>query len=352
MNIIKTQKGITLATLVITIAVLIILAAVTIVAGKGDEMISRAENASSDYIKTQEKTNDKISKLEYQKLKTQSGLSGTYTEHYIKEKYGVSVGDYVNYQSGVSTYNDENGWRILGEENGQLLLLSSASVGSLTLEGIDGYNNAISRLNEMCTPFGKGNHATKARSIKVEDINNLTGYDPENTGLGIRYSVGEPWEYGNIATYNKNGTYSTSNGLNLTVTLPFTHLDGRKLGTNGNDTIQVESNYYWYNIDTLAENDENVINPIGLEKNGNSYKMIKLSQTTWLASQSTFTKETATWGIRTLDNTINRTVLYRSNGEEYTGTRIVRAVVYLESGIQLTKGTTNSDGTVNWLLPD
>ena len=66
---------------------------------------------------------------------------------------------------------------------------------------------------------------TGARSINVDDINKITGYNPNNvgvydinqTGSGTKYSEGELWEYGNEVTYYWDGTdkpyYTATNTL-------------------------------------------------------------------------------------------------------------------------------------------
>ena len=76
-------------------------------------------------------------------------------------------------------------WKVLGAEKGKLLIMSTIDVGTLTLSGKEGYNTGISKLNAMCATYGKN-----SRSITVEDINRVTGYDPTNTGTGTKYEVG------------------------------------------------------------------------------------------------------------------------------------------------------------------
>ncbi len=48
--------------------------------------------------------------------------------------------------AGVEGYT--GAWKVLGAENGKLLIMSTVNVGTLTLEGKNGYNNGISKLSE------------------------------------------------------------------------------------------------------------------------------------------------------------------------------------------------------------
>lgn len=100
--------------------------------------------------------------------------------------------------------------------------MSTVNVGTLTLEGKNGYNNGISKLSEMCEPYGRN-----ARSITVEDINRVTGYNPTNQGDGTIYGVGEFWEYGSKVTYTASGS-STTNGNTYTGSITYEHIDGKK----------------------------------------------------------------------------------------------------------------------------
>ena len=61
--------------------------------------------------------------------------------------------------------------------------------------------------NEYITNF--------AKSITVEDINRITGYDPTNTGDGTVYKEGEIAEYQNEVTYIRESFYNTTiRGIN------------------------------------------------------------------------------------------------------------------------------------------
>ena len=159
--------------------------------------------------------------------------------------------------------------------------------------GKEGYNTGISKLNAMCATYGKN-----SRSITVEDINRVTGYDPTNTGTGTKYGVGNTYEYGNTVTYklsgatSANGATNTSTGATAGTITTFICPDGRTLGQNGVDSIAIKSTHYWYYPDSLT-NTEGTGTVKGISKTSAAYKMIfgdstataaKTGNKYWLAS--------------------------------------------------------------------
>ena len=86
-------------------------------------------------------------------------------------------------------------WRLLGVEKGRLNVISSKNAGVvatdsdttstgvyasayLKLRGRTGYQKAEEEINRICNIYEKGTNALEARSITVEDINKITGYNP------------------------------------------------------------------------------------------------------------------------------------------------------------------------------
>ncbi len=145
----------------------------------------------------------------------------------------------------------------------------------------------------MCATYGKN-----SRSITVEDINRVTGYDPTNTGTGTKYEVGNTYEYGNTVTYklsgatSANGATNTSTGATAGTITTFICPDGRTLGQNGVDSIAIKSTHYWYYPDSLT-NTEGTGTVKGISKTSAAYKMIfgdstataaKTGNKYWLAS--------------------------------------------------------------------
>ena len=240
----KNTAGITLIALVVTIVVLLILAGVSVNALFGDsgiiEKAKDAQNKMNLAIENDQKGINELSKwLDNQVNRTTGGddpvtPTGNWTQNKTSVTNGTTtytVGDDYTYDCGVSGYTGV--WKVLGAENGKLLIMSTVDVGTLQLSGKDGYNTGISQLNTMCAQYG-----TNARSIKVEDINRVTGYDPTNQGDGTVFGAGQFYEYGNKVTYTASGS-SATNGKTYTGSISYEHPDGRKIGTDNVTSITV-----------------------------------------------------------------------------------------------------------------
>ena len=83
---------------------------------------------------------------------------------------------------------DIKDWVVLdkNEDTGEVLIVpdttsSNNSFVELRLEGMNGYNNAIAALNEVAGQYKNPIYAKEARSITVEDINRIEGYDPTSS---------------------------------------------------------------------------------------------------------------------------------------------------------------------------
>ena len=143
---------------------------------------------------------------------TTTGWKDNGDDTFTKGDVTVKLGDIVNYDEGTGysttvkaeksgyssdlTYETENlGWRVLGiSAKGELELISDNPTSTslcLYLGGETGYLNAEDILNNMCNElYGKGEHATGARSLNVEDINKLGDYDPTTYD-----GYGDIWTY-------------------------------------------------------------------------------------------------------------------------------------------------------------
>ena len=109
----------------------------------------------------------------------------------------------------------------MGVENGNLLIVME---GQVYADGSDGYylrgaealNYGIAELNEISKIYGNGEHATGARSIKAEDVNKITGYNPlkDANYEGKAWGYGEVWQYGSKVTYTLTSTGVTYSGTN------------------------------------------------------------------------------------------------------------------------------------------
>ena len=229
----------------------------------------------------------------------------------------LEIGDYINYDcttndetytsyESANGYGDQTftasdysyGWRVLGidEGTGELLILSEDFVpleGGYSennrtyyyLQGQEGYANGVNELNKICEIYGKGEGATDGRNITVDDVNKITGYnpnnegvyDPEQTGTGTKFREGEILEYGNKITFYWDGTefpyLETSNGIKRSITYDYS--DGfawyepskgwqllpksSTASTESREEIAtIESNYYTYYPKTLTNELERI----------------------------------------------------------------------------------------------
>ena len=307
-------------------------------------------------------------------LAKQNGIDVIWTDNgddtFTKGDVTVKVGDIVNYDEGTgysttvtaskSGYTDDQryttenlGWRVLGiNSKGEIELISDNPTSGLTLHGETGYLNAEEVLNNMCNElYGKGKHATGARSLNIEDINKLANYDPTTYSL-----YGEIWTYrfptsGNYMQYRR----TTKNGILRTDwkdTTDSSYQTFRPLGEkeiisedNRNDTGRsFVDTFYGYNIaDKVKQTtgDGKKMSDIILNGTGN----INVEQ--WLASQCICCDSRAVrFFIRYIGDNDAFRVLYKSNNRSDGFKTKIRPVVSLESDIQLS-GNSTDGWTIN-----
>lgn len=356
----RNQRAITLVALIITIIVLLILAVVAIRTVQGDGMIAHAKNAKSEYERVAEEENVLLSNLsEY----ITGQLGGTKERKWQQIKTSVTdgittleVGDYVDYQAGVEGYSDTKGWRVLGAENGQILLVSASNVvSSFTLSGAEDYlnNTGIGKLNTVCAAYGNGKYAQTGRTITAEDVNNVTGYNPNSTGDGSIYEQGKVYQYGNEVTYRmNNGKVAYSSAVisaNTSGYSTFQMPDNRILGTNM-DEVTVTSTSYTYNPDTLTTSSNGELK--GIRTDSAAYATLfsntaKADGAYWVATPYIYTSDGAIiFGIRRVsDGSLKNAGLYDTTKNSPNGTFGVRAVVLLEASVKLA-----SNGANTWTL--
>ena len=205
------NKGITLIALIITIVVLLVLAAVAIAAVKGDGIISHAKNAKSQYSEAQTNEQELLSNYELM-LAEETGNEWKQEKTKVtKGNTTLNVGDIItNFTAGGKT------WKVLGAENGKLLLTTTENVNdSFTLKGSTaGWSEAEKRfvaaekaLDDECKSKialteEEKKQVAELRSMKVEDINRVTGYNPAATGDGKPCYSENIYQYGNEVTYS------------------------------------------------------------------------------------------------------------------------------------------------------
>lgn len=284
--------------------------------------------------------------------------------------------------------NYSNGWKVLGIEEGCLMLIAETPIkpdnyGLYNLKGKEGYSNIEKELNKICKLYGQGAHAKEARSITVEDINKITGYNPECIGVknpskqeiekGTRAGINETIEaskykegtigyiynetvgYGNELTYywdeNQNLLYKTETGKSSKLTKDYSEnrfywfdfQNNLWQSTKNNGTIKIKNSDYEYYPETLT-NEYNEFSEVGISRKSKEFKLLfegtdKVEKRYFLASKSC---GATLWGIRypikMIDNEkVMEFEMLKSTGEEGAYNGKIRPVVILDADVTLTQ---------------
>lgn len=227
----------------------------------------------------------------------------------------LDIGDYIEYhdcagENGTDLY--EGKWQVLGaDDEGRLLIVSEDNVTvhafnkELTLEGaMESYSKGVDTLDKICEVYGRGTGAKGARSIRIEDVNKVTGYDITKN------------------KYNQKVSFDNEDGNT------FIWHDGQKWKcTKSKKTIVLTNSYYWYAI-TCETN---------LMQFPKAYKMLFSNNNLfyWLASTYVNTRSyNAKFGIFVVCAGTFNGIDFVYNNERYeSGICGVRAVVTLKSDI-------------------
>lgn len=260
-------------------------------------------------------------------------------------------------------------------DNGEIMIVPTTYVKPneydyFYLKGLTGERYGISELDNISKIYGYGYGAsttTNARSIKIEDVNKITGYNPLNTGVydsnqtvqGIPCYDGQIDEYGNEVTYLWDGTtlpyYLGLNGV--TGNLEYGHevygfnwFDSLLKGYTSNYTtkkseiIKLKCTRQYYYGTTLTESESGtVINDSSSAK----YGTVFVGSSYWLASPFVNTDPyNADFGLHRVNiSSVDTNNLYASSGYSHINSNGVRPVVYLKSDISLKK-----TGDNNWAI--
>ena len=210
------------------------------------------------------------------KTSTVNGWVQTADRKVIRGDQVLNIGDIVHYhdkagENGTEKYTGT--WKVLGAENGELLIMSDSDVDTKifnenkTLEGgKEAYTNGINELNKICKVYGTGTGATGARSITVEDVDRVTGYDKTTyeykPGIfKLKYGENITYYWDTVAAYLKKPYYETGRGLTGCLTnrhLKFVYYDGKTwqesvlptiLPTKRQKICMLTQTYYYYDVD-------------------------------------------------------------------------------------------------------
>ena len=275
-----------------------------------------------------------------------------------------------NQEFNVATYKSAGyGWRVLGVKNGKIRLISEEFIGPGTytdssrtyynLKGQKGYINGIEELNKISAIFGHGKGAEKATSITVEDINGITGYNPETA----KYNQGDGNEYGNKVTYTRGeGTAlssSATNGETWSGTIDtFNYYDKTnktfKALTSGSTEI-TSTSYYYASAQVNSSFLTGEVNSDGTMNTTSVYQMLfggtsvendrlirnftsRKKQSYWLASDyaDAHNGYAVYWGLRNVnDGDVDGLCLCSSYEYQDSRSYGVRPVVSLKSDVSL-----------------
>lgn len=421
------NKGITLIALVITIIVMLILAAISISMLTGDNSILKratdskknteesqiSEEAKIDILaKITDNEGKAISKKQLKdvlknyfneeeigKLVIPDDLSSANDELTTKdEKYKIKLSDIYNgkvenrweYDHALQTVENGNltlkigdyvnttpytvdgkqfdgKWRVLGEENGQVLLVSAnyvdfegstdkSGIPTSTLQGSNGIDNEIDRLNTISAKFADVIKTEKGRCIKVEDVNRITGYDPNDSRLDSndltkRGPCGkdEIYQYGNNVTYTIKSDgkvwYKGDQAVTTEKSSSYTKFLKLRESSNITEPFTIKSTYYYYFPETLGSFPSSAVasgqTMEGISTSSPAYDMLFKPQSNtpyWIASPCVFAREGyVDWNVFMVSSPGMVTARSRSLwGSNYGSSNItygVRPVVSLKSTI-------------------
>ncbi len=379
----KKEDGITLISLIVSIILIVILSALTISIAVKNNIIGLATNGIIEYTKAQkdekelvEETTDTINEV-IDKLKEMEPLSpeeliGKYVNYqefvdiktynadapaseiepdYKDEttgKYGInyySSGETTNtaYKNATAPASEDLKWRIFKIVGNEMILISDMPTSyKLMLYGYEGYNNAVKLLNDLCEIcYSSEKLGTKARSIKIEDIEELNIFTPTSYKNGT-YKNGETYEI--TMSNNRNIPNICKEELDIEVN----GAKGKKLGlseqdkwysgyTESNNVSSLLTKYTYYKFSwgslSVKEEYKDVIIP----KEG-SY---------WVASRCGYYRGSYSCLhiFRVDSGSIGANHLIGTDGRGSNDSNSIRPVVSINlSGINLK--TKDSDGTV------
>ena len=286
-----------------------------------------------------------------------NGQTGIYK---TVEDYGVQIGDYISYDcytgvksddlyyKSLSTLNGDSDqefevtendktrkWRVLETNSTGNLMITTADPiqtktgNNYTLKGKAGYVNGPDELNNISKIYGHGLGAVDSRSIKVEDVNKITGQHLNDTFA--KYTYTKNADDGKIYLNNVEKS-------NATIFLYYENNNPKgewKQLKSGETSPEIENTYYSYNIGTTTKtlkliryNDDETTNA--------SY---------WLASRAEYCQSIA---LRYLVQYVAEGSLrnyylgiFESSGGSHTRSNGVRPVIVLDSNIKFTGSSEN-----------
>lgn len=194
----KSEKGMTrLTVLLLIIALLFLVGALSFVLYNKKQQNSQIANTTE--TKSEETEVSNSSKNETEEDDEEKTKKSTPKGNWTQDKTEVTNGDVTLEVGSEVTGYEANGideWYVLGVENGNLLITTNKGDEEVELSGKDGYENGIEILDNAVQDYDDGNLSESVRSINVDDINRVTGFNP-----------GEDKSYGKEYTFEDKGTF-------------------------------------------------------------------------------------------------------------------------------------------------
>ena len=357
----ENKKGITLVALVITIVILLILAGISISALTNTGLFRKAKEAKSASENAEKEQNKILGEYE-----TALDQYDEKTLAYKVNNRTIKVGDYVRYTpdtvtkddknyktliSNLETYSgsdnntestlnqDELNWRVLDVKDGNVRLISAEPTTSkITLNGYNGYNNAVKLLDDTCsTLYNNLKFSNNVQNLKIEDIQGKIiekDFSNFNEGYGEKY---EPKDINYPQIMEREEKYNVDKSINskdiLSVSKQNEFITGSALSSNNS----LERTFWAHSF----KNSNEFINKI-------FYEMIIGDETNayWISSRCVdpYVNE-AYYLIRYVNGSyVHAYGLYNSNKKETPGTFAFRPVITLNSNVQLDT-TKTGDGS-------
>ncbi len=312
----------------------------------------------------------------------------TQTDKLTVEKGNIKleIGDKINYIDKAGTNGSElyfGEWKVLGAENGKILIVSATNVTTKTLGSEtdskvsqDAYVNGIKYLNDVCAPYGTGNGANGAKCVAMKDVARLVG--DELVGISFNddplFAAGQIikyyWDSDNfpyyISTSGESGNLSDTRNIEITDFASFTWYDGTAWRTAKKDQSATDSKRILIQSDGVAAKIEN----IGYElangsdgirnlkvKNEKAYNaMFEHTEDFWLADKIVDSYWGPEYGFRGISFPSEPNVAYVStsiltvfnaSGWSADWERGVRVIVELDENVNLSGSSTNGWNIVN-----
>lgn len=262
-------------------------------------------------------------------------------------------------QTGTTSFTlatDDMEWRVLGvNDNGQLELISTQPTSSIVaLNGEKGYLNAVDTFNDTCNEvYGQGEYADSARSLNVDDVNNITNYNPtqdriatRNLFYGFRYQYMFPYPLaGGVYSRFSKGDEEIWESWTSTSTETFKVPGEEEISADNwssTNILELTNTDYFYVVSDYATSKTNdgisVAELLTNGLNNDNNEAYESNITQWLASTSVFAYNiNAFFYIRNLSNTqVQHTILWEASGSSSSGVANIRPVVTISSDVYLT----------------